>query len=126
MEPYYTSMPCWNGHTDTQELERCAFLPPHEALSYMVPVGEDADWGALSDEQQGMQHDLNQWQTRTNVASSILPMVCLALCGDSVPLGSRHYLVLLSLKVLSGADRTRVCIFAGSKKHMRLRLQEPS
>ena len=120
-EPYRSKVPMWNTKTRKPQEMICNILPPHEILERVVPLGEEKAWSNIDPTQQaGLMDDLKKWAARVGIdlPSHLLPLLAIALWGDSAPLGKRNGLYLLTLKMLSGKCKRRYWIFAASKRRI--------
>ena len=119
-DPYMAECPMWDRDTDQQVKRQAAFLPPHEVLDRVIAEGEESKWCNLEGEGQvGLRAELQNWAARLCVdLLASVPWLCIALWGDSAPMGHRNSLYLLTFTLLSGEVRRRYWLFACTKRDL--------
>ena len=114
-------MPLWDAANSTQIIQPASVLNLHEALDCLISPGQEDSFCDISDPSQtGLRTDLLHWKRRTNfdATGSLLPIMLLALWGDTAPMAHRDSLALLTIKILSGARRIRLWIWAAAKSQL--------
>ena len=118
VEPYLVEMPFWDSKSGKQITDTTACLLIHEMLDELVATGSEHHWADVSEpSHEGLRADLHAWKDRVHL-STVLPVILLALWGDTGPFSTRDSLCLLTVKVLSGSQRVRLWLWAASKNQL--------
>ena len=121
LEPYFANMTVFDNESQSEVVERAAFLPVHESLSHLVESSSESahTWADLSDSgQRGLHDDLRQWRQRAGCTATDLPIISIGLWGDGAPITRKNSLILFTYKILSGCNRSRVWVFAGASRKL--------
>jgi len=117
-KPYTAEIPMWDKTKCQRVMRPMAFLPIHEVIEKLVPVGAEEQYCSFGDDC-GFQTRLQGWGERVGVGREELDRYAsIALWGDSAPHSKTDSLNLLTWTLLSGPSRRRIWLCAFPKRDL--------
>ena len=112
---YETDICFWDQRTESQSLQTCYFLFPHEIFDYEVGK-HGIEIFSSTRENPFLQTTFEAWCGFVGLNSSDPDILAFGLWGDSAVISHSETLFILLINCLSGINRRRHCVVAVGKK----------